>query len=516
MQWNPMSRRTFLRAGGAGTLAAAGLLGRSAGTADAETSVSLPLVPPSNAAAALAALGRTTLREPGSLPFPHLLPGADTLPQIQHIVMLMMENHSYDNFLGTLQRSSANGPADGFTMDPAAVTTWNPNGVLAGNPNGSGQYQWAYHMPTTCQHSGSPTQEWTASHEQYDNGKLDGFLTGVSYGSTAAGPVAMSYWNADDLPVLYSLASSFPLNDRWFCSLLGQTDPNRRYVIAATSAGMVDDIDVSTSVSSLLNERGLIQDLTLPLPGNGTIFDLLTLFGISWKSYVAGGLTSATAELFPADDLLNVATYKPFDDFFSDAAAGSLPAFSFLDENYSTQSQENPQDIVVGEALIHQVVTTLADSPLWDSTMLILNYDEHGGYFDHVPPPVAMAPDLIPPIVQPGQLTYGGFTRFGFRVPALVVSPFARQDWVTHTVHDHTSVLAMLERKWNLPALTWRDANANDLMDFLDPVALSTNSPRSFDALCPSLADPAPSVCPATAPSLPLPGTYGSTPLPPH
>jgi phospholipase C len=435
------------------------------------------------------------------------------MPQIKHIVVLMMENHSYDNFLGTLVRKSDNGPADGFTMDPSAVTSWNPNGVLAGNPNGSGQYQWAYHMPTTCQHSGSPTQEWSASHEQYNNGRLDGFVTGVSYGEKAAGPVAMAYWNADDLPVLHSLATYFPLSDRWFQSLLGQTDPNRRYLIAATSSGMTDDIQISTSG---LDERGIIQDLTLPVPTNGTIFDLLSAFDISWTCYSAAGLTSATPELFPENDALNAVYEKPFDDFYYDAAGGILPSFSFLDEDYSTQSQENPQNIVVGEQLIYQVVTALANSPNWDSTMLILNYDEHGGYYDHVSPPVAMAPDLIPPIVEPGQQTYDEFSRFGFRVPSLVISPYSRPNWVTHTVYDHTSVLAMMERKWNLPAMTWRDANANDLMDFLDPVALAARKPRTFEELCPSLLAPARSNCPLVAPTLPLAGSYGSSPLVPH
>lgn len=384
----------------------------------------------------------------------------------------------------------------------------------AGNPNGSGQYQWAYHMPTTCQHSGSPTQEWSASHEQYDDGTLGGFVTGVSYGEKAAGPVAMAYWNADDLPVLHSLATYFPLADRWFQSLLGQTDPNRRYLIAATSSGMTDDISLSTTG---LDERDVVQDTLLPTPANGTIFDLLGEFDISWACYTASWPTGTTSEMFPINDTAQSAVYeKPLDDFLTDAVGGDLPAFSFLDENYDTQSQENPQDIVVGEQLIYQVVQALANSPNWDTTMLILNYDEHGAYYDHVPPPVAMAPDLIPPIVEPGQKTYDGFERLGFRVPALVISPYSRPNWVTHNVYDHTSVLAMMERKWNLPAMTWRDANANDLMDFLDPVGLAAGKPRTFEELCPSLSSPALSNCPAVAPTLPLPGTFGNTPLPPH
>jgi phospholipase C len=115
-------------------------------------------------------------------------------------------------------------------------------------------------------------------------------------------------------------------------------------------------------------------------------------------------------------------------------------------------------------------------------------YDEHGGYYDHVPPPAAIPPDLIPPVVQPGEELYEGFARYGFRVPSVVVSPYAKRDHVSHVVYDHTSVLAFVERKWNLPAFTYRDANANDLTDFLDLGALAAGNP-TFPEL-PPLAVP--------------------------
>jgi phospholipase C len=503
-----VSRRTFLES--AGALGAAALVG---GARLPSSGASTAGLGQANIDEALAVLGRSTLRWPDSLPSPGLPAGTDTMPQIEHIVVLMMENHSYDNFLGTLVRRSANGPADGYTMRAGARRApWNPNGVIASNPNGAGMWQNAYHMSTTCQHSGSPTQEWSASHEQYDGGRMDGFVTCVSYGQPApAGPVGMAYWNQGDLPVLHSLAATFPLADRWFQSLLGQTDPNRRYLIAGTSSGMTDDIDISESG---LDERAVVQDALLPVPVNGTIFDRLSTYGITWTNYTASYPTGTTSELYPTNDAALTAVYeKAFDDFYSDCAAGTLPGVSLLDEDYTTQSQENPQDIVVGEQLIHDVVTAIANSPNWSSTLLVLNYDEHGGYFDHVPPPVALAPDLIPPILEPGQSSYDGFARYGFRVPALVVSPFSKPDWVTHVVYDHTSILAMIERKWNLPAMTFRDANANDLSDFLDLGALRAGRPRSFEELCPSLAAPAPSTCPGDAPALPPAGSVTSSPI---
>lgn len=105
--------------------------------------------------------------------------------------------------------------------------------------------------------------------------------------------------------------------------------------------------------------------------------------------------------------------------------------------------------------------------------MFILTWDEHGGYYDHVPPPPALKPDNVPPQVLPGEYQYEGFGRYGMRVPAVIVSPYSKPGYVSHTLYDHTSVLATLHRKWNLPSLTHRDANANDFLDMLDMTALA-------------------------------------------
>jgi hypothetical protein len=184
--------------------------------------------------------------------------------------------------------------------------------------------------------------------------------------------------------------------------------------------------------------------------------------------------------------LYDHANVKPIGDFFSDAAAGTLPQFSLIDPNFGTESQENPQNIIVGEAWLRTVVEAIGASPDWASTVLIINYDEHGGYYDHVPPPVALAPDDIQPVVNPGQKIYDGFKRYGFRVPAIVVSPYAKRDYVSHMVYDHSSVCAFVEHKFNLPAMTLRDANANNMLDFLNLDALTARKP-TFPEL-PSLA----------------------------
>jgi phospholipase C len=423
-----MSRRQLLRRGAlaVGTLATGGLLsacGASATPSFVEEGRYRWPVP-------------VARRKPGSLPFPDKAAGTDTLPEIDHIVVLMMENHSYDNYLGMLSRG------DGFTLGADGLpTNW--------NPTPDGRRQLAFPMPSDCQQNGHPSQEWVACHQQYDGGSNMGFVT------SASGPVAMGYWDGSSIPFYYSLASTFPLADRWFCSLLGQTFPNRRYLTAATSAGMVDD------------EVGQVTSDAAP---NGTIFDRLDAHGISWRNYFHLG-SLPTADVWYRDHAAHSGNVVPIDQFFSAASSGTLPGFCIVDPDFSTGSEEDPQNISVGQSFAFQVITAVMQGPSWSKTLLIWTYDEHGGYFDHVPPPPALAPDSIAPLspVGPGgEKTYDGFRRYGFRVPAVVVSPYARRNFVTHTVHDHTSILAMVERKWNLPALTFRDANAADLMDFLE------------------------------------------------
>jgi phospholipase C len=373
------------------------------------------------------------VRKPGSLPYPDLTAGTDTIPQIENVVVLMMENHSYDNRLGMLRRRGADGFRIGRDGRPAAT-----------NPYADGKIQHAFRMPTTCQLSGHPAQDWLASHTQYAGGRNDGFV------ESGSGPVAMGYWEGADQPFYYSLARVFPIADRYFCSVLGQTYPNRRYLLAATSIGQVDDTTPALT----------------DYPANGTIFDELDKYSITWKDYYT---TLPSVALYPQLYLKNNGTkVVPVADFFTDAAAGALPQYCLVEPNYETQSEEDPQNIVAGEAFAASVIDAVMSGPGWHKTLLLWTYDEHGGYYDHVPPPAAFAPDDIPPAVPSGESTYDGFSRYGFRVPFAVVSPWARVNYVSHRVFDHTSILKLVETKWNLPALTYRDANASAMLDMLD------------------------------------------------
>jgi phospholipase C len=227
-----------------------------------------------------------------------------------------------------------------------------------------------------------------------------------------------------------------------------QSNPNHRYLYAGTSLGQISD------------------SLPLDLPPNGVIFDQFDAQGISWREYYSN--VPNIGVFLPLLQKASVTSHLAhIEQFYADAAAGNLPAFSLVEPDSDHQSEENPQDIQFGDAFVGQVVHAVMSGPAWAKTMLVWTYDEHGGYYDHVPPPAAVPPDDIPPALTAGDPP-GGFDRYGFRVPCAVVSPYARRNHVSHTVYDHTSILKTVETKWNLPALTRRDANANSLLDMLD------------------------------------------------
>ena len=460
------------------------------------------------------ARGRDAARH-GPRPRPGQPAGTDLLPQIRHIVVLMMENHSYDNYLGMLS-----GRGEGFPL----ADDHQPDVF---NDTADGQAIRAFPLPSAVQHQGVPCQSWHASHLQWGQGKCDGFVTSAQVvqaearaGTAAddvdtaaqAATVGMGYWAERDLPFYYGLARTFPLADHWFSSCLGPTFPNRRFLIAGTAHGLIDD-----SPCNLLD-----------YPPAGTIFDLLTEYGISWANYhpVASEqprwrhyarhtrkmtrrrLASArqpvaavthgvqkdiqfTADVFPLGIGRYMQHVRGLDQFTADAARGTLPAFSIVDPDFDAYSEENPQDIRKGESFAAEVINAVLHGAGWLHTLLIWVHDEHGGYYDHVPPPPAIPPDdveggsvlasrngltavlrLVHPRMVEGNenLDQGPrrYDQYGFRVPAVVVSPYARPGYVCSETFDHTSVLKLVEEKWNLPALTARDAAARAPLDALD------------------------------------------------
>jgi phospholipase C len=424
---NRFDRRELLR--GAALLGAAAALG-ACSSGSGKRSIATRLTAPSTTGLPTTTVPRP--RRPGERPDPSKPAGVDMLPQIEHIVVLMMENHSFDNYLGVLGRG------DGLPRDAAGK----PTPAL---PDGTGHFIHSFPMPTTCQLKSLPSQTWEASHISLGDNDNSGFVT-------ACGPVAMGYFTPHDIPFYAGLARTYPLSDRWFASCLAQTYPNRRFLMAATAAGIID-----TTAASI----------TAPPPPNGVIMERLEAHGIPWMNYY-NDITAAF--LFPTFMATRGDKIAHMDRFYRDAANGTLPGVAFVDPAFDDkygESEENPADIRVGEQFAAKVVHAITNGKAWDKTVLIWLYDEHGGYYDHVVPPAAIAPDSIPPKLPPGSIA-GGYDRYGFRVPAAIISPYAKKDYVSHVVHDHTSILKLVETKWNLPALTFRDANADDLLDSLD------------------------------------------------
>jgi phospholipase C len=435
-------------------------------------------------------------------PHPELPVGTDTLPDIKHIVILMMENHSYNNYFGMLTNHG-----DGFVVDGRGDP-------IAAEEKEDGTPVPAHHFPISTQIKRVPTQSWHASQIQSGKGTNDGFVASIEQTVPKGDPtVAMGYWNEADLPFYYGLARTFPLADRWFGSCLGPTFPNRRFLIAATANGLIDDLPVGMA----------------DYPATGTIFDLLTRHGISWVNYhskpkirsvfkralgqpvlraarwialnivkwflpllhVLQDNLQFTADLYPLGLARYLCHLRSTQQFFIDADEGTLPSVAIIDPDFGAYSEENPGDVHHGEGFAAEVIRRVMLGKGWPNTVLIWLYDEHGGYYDHVPPPDAVEPDdvqgrsllqlprwfkaLARPFlktqiaeldaIDDGSLAYD---RLGFRVPAVVVSPFARPGFVSHTTYDHTSVLKLIETKWNLPPLTRRDAAAVAPWDMLD------------------------------------------------
>jgi phospholipase C len=397
--------------------------------------------------------------QPDQLPFADRAIGEASIPQIEHVVMVMMENHSLDNVLGMLPRISPSrkGNFDGLPMNRRGVP-------ISSNPDSSGRPVRSFPLPDMCPSEGL-TQSWNSSHKQFNLGRNNGFVTNVDSSTP------MGYLAPVQMPVTYALARRFPVSDRFFCSVLGQTLPNRRYYFSGTSSGQVNDDNSSLFVPA----------------ANGTIFDRFDAAKISWRVYY-GSIPSP--DYFPnfRNNASQRARCVKNPQFFSDAASGKLQSVSYVEEDFGYQSEENPQDIAFGETFLRRVVQAVMHGPLWKKTALFITYDEHGGYYDHVPPPRAVPPDNIPPALgmTPSGTYPAKFDRYGFRVPLTIVSPWARRTYVSHKVADLTSILAFLERKWNLPPMTRRDARAWPLLDMFDFTA-----PRF---LTPPSLPPAPSI----------------------
>jgi phospholipase C len=334
--------------------------------------------------------------------------GTGDVTSIQHVLIACQENRTFDTYFGMYPKAGSYGIPPNYTL-----------------PDGKGG-------TIAPQHATQPTSTdishtWTAIHSEWDNGAMDGFVTTDGTGS-------MIYYDGSDLPYYYALADNFTLCGNYFCSLLGPTDPNRLYLWTATSGG-----NTSNSIShGSLNWQ--------------TIVDLLDAQQITWKCYNIGlGSTTNSLEVFNTliffSKWHNDARIKfTENDYYNDLKAGTLPQVSFIITEGNV-SEHPPQSIQLGQQKMAQVTNALIGSSAWTSSALFFTYDEGGGFFDHVAPPQVDA--------------YG----LGFRVPMLLVSPYAKRGYFSGQLYEHSSVLKFLERRYGLPTL----ASVNHQFDTQTP-----------------------------------------------
>jgi len=372
---------------------------------------------------------------------------------IDHVVVLMQENRSFDSYFGQLH----------FEGQPHSAPE--PRGARNPNPTSEDAPPIrAFHQTANCEVA-DLNHSWTGTHQELDGNRMDGFTAANAVPADPTGSRAMGFYDRQDLPFYYALYSQFAIGDRYFASVPGPTFPNREYLLAGTSFGHI------------------MNDLPAAgLPGR-SIFNLLDEAHVSWRIYfsdIPAGFLFEYVRLHAAGHVVPVSQY------YLDAAAGRLPQVAFVDPRFgggnNVESDEHPPaNIQVGEQFTAGVIDALFKSPEWGSSALFLTYDEHGGYFDHVPPPAAVVPDEIAPMLQPGD-TRATFDRYGVRVPAVVVSPFARPRFVSHQVHDHTSILRFIEIRFGLPALTRRDAAADPMLEFFNFAHASFAAPPTLPA----------------------------------
>jgi len=490
--------------------------------------------------------------------FGALLAHADgDLNKVKHIIIVMQENHSFDNYFGVLPYAVSTpykqgpcDPDDHACVDGLSCERHPTSGAYRCrnfNRDNDGSQVFAFHSRDYCVQT-DLNHEWVGTHREINyadpNAGLrlspnDGFVLVNDASNQPDDEVerrtddeTMSFYNEKDIGFYYDLAKTFALSDRHFSSVLGPTFPNRAYAMAATSFG---HLTTSETVPDMRT-----APLVVYHPLTGTIFDLLDSYGVPWAYYFSDAPHAVSFRNFLADPqhfrLVNKPApqeYQQFPDvyfalnnlvnsFMEDAAAGTLPAVVFVDAASGNlpsvpENDEHPgSDIRAGQAFVAQIVKAVRTSRNWKDSILFITHDEHGGFYDHVPPPAApqggaRTPDGIGPgqcadaSNPPASEELGGgvnckesqeiaaqlcpafrlptepfppdcasFDQLGLRVPLLAVSPFAKPQYVSHRVTDHTAFLALIERRFlqddkgQTPHLTARDAHAETLEDLFD------------------------------------------------
>jgi phospholipase C len=354
------------------------------------------------------------------------------MPPIDHVVVLMMENACFDRMLGALAETHPG--LDG--VDPAHPRS-NPDG-----PHGRPVLQ----GPTTSRNiDRDPRHYLYNSLAQLDGGTNNGFVADFvrthPRSTEEERREVMGYYPRGFLPALHTLAENFVVCDRWFSSLPGPTWINRLFAHSGTSLGHV-------------SEPGGLFSNKLHLYTERTLYDELSDAAVEWRIYYG----SVPQSLVMTHQWTHLDRYRSYRHWADDVAKGDLPAYTFIEPSYfgpHQNDQHPPHDVMRGDKLIADTYNALRANPdLFARTVLFVLYDEHGGFYDHVPPPAAVPPDE--------HTAHFAFDVLGFRVPAVIISPLL-DPGVVHTVFDHTSLLRMAANKWpDVQPLGRRAAQAND------------------------------------------------------
>lgn len=365
------------------------------------------------------------------------------LTNLKHIIFFLQENRSFDSYFGMLGPYKA---SEGLAND---VDGLNLNTTL---PNTKGQPVPSFHQQTVCTESLSPA--WNEAHVDVDGGLMDGFMrTTTSVPSTIdpTGTRAMGYYDQTDIPYYYEAAARFATSDRFFSPALTNTVPNRLYMFTGTSFGYAFP----------------------PTPPAGgftqpTIFAHLDQAGVSWRYYYQDAPSSALIQQFSIYQT-DAAKVVPISNWANDVLNEStLPSVIFIERASQSNRDEHPgANIQTGAADAANIINTLINSPSWRDSALVLAYDEGGGFYDHVLPAREILPDSIAPKLRSTD-KQAAFNQTGFRVPLIIFSPWAKPSFVSHTTRDYTSILRLIEDRFNVAPLTLRDANADNMMEFFD------------------------------------------------
>lgn len=441
----------------------------------------------------------------------------NNLDKIEHIVVLMMENRSFDNVLGWLYdpdnpppfNKKPNGTYNGVnsTMsnpgtDGKPVYVAKGTDTTAPYPDPNEPYEFVYRQmynesPTPPIPNTTATPEMQGFVIDYDEAIATADDEAKAKGKPPFGVdpgIIMNCFSPSALPVINGLAQNYAVCDNWFSSVPTQTFPNRSFIHAATSSG---------NVYNTWKTGPHFWDVGIFINKTPTIYNLLEKKGVSWKIYHGGPLLLCNA-LIIQEQLWDFAftgnRFFPFEQFLSDLKTpGALPAYTFIEPNMMCSSKYGPEndmhpayailehgpptDALYGDKLIYDIYTALLESDYWEKTLFIITFDEHGGCFDHfpTPPPPTVSPDGV--VIPYTNGLNGGsnfdFTRFGVRVPAVLVSPWIEEGTICHTQFDHTSVIKTVSEKWlGGQNLTKRDAAANCVGEVMSLSAPRTDKPQ--------------------------------------